>query len=170
MPMCDIQPCFPVVFFWLSHQPRNFATENNANVQPNKLSLFMKANSFLWQECHLAGRKYYDVDEVWSELKVGTHLQLEREADNKHDVSAVQVIYERPATELQPSKRFLLGYVPADSNELLAQMMDMGWQDVFFCRISQINTTAYSENQIRIAIRVRRNERSESCPLLSQVD
>lgn len=32
-------------------------------------------------ECHLAGRQYHDVDEVWDRLKVGTKLRLERDMD-----------------------------------------------------------------------------------------
>jgi hypothetical protein len=36
----------------------------------------MKAKKLFFKECHLAGRKYHDVDEVWNELKVGTASNL----------------------------------------------------------------------------------------------
>lgn len=31
----------------------------------------MKAKKLFFKECHLAGRQYHDVDEVWEELHVG---------------------------------------------------------------------------------------------------
>ena len=42
----------------------------------------MKAKKLFFKECHLAGRQYHDVDEVWEELHVGTLLELERDLDN----------------------------------------------------------------------------------------
>ena len=30
----------------------------------------MKAKKLFFKECHLAGRQYHDVDEVWDELKI----------------------------------------------------------------------------------------------------
>ena len=39
------------------------------------------AKRLLFMECHLAGRQYHDVDEVWDRLKVGTKLRLERDMD-----------------------------------------------------------------------------------------
>ena len=39
------------------------------------------AKRLFFMECHLAGRQYHDVDEVWDRLKVGTKLRLERDMD-----------------------------------------------------------------------------------------
>ena len=39
----------------------------------------MKAKKLFFKECHLAGRQYHDVDEVWDELHVGTQLELQRD-------------------------------------------------------------------------------------------
>lgn len=52
----------------------------------------MKAKKLFFKECHLAGRQYHDVDEVWEELHVGTLLELERDLDNRYDKNAVAVI------------------------------------------------------------------------------
>lgn len=41
----------------------------------------MKAKKLFFKECHLAGRQYHDVDEVWEELHVGTCLELQRDLD-----------------------------------------------------------------------------------------
>ena len=43
-------------------------------------------------------------------------------------------------------------------NEEIAQLLEMGWNDVFECRISKINPDAHYENQIRLTIRIKRNE------------
>lgn len=45
----------------------------------------MEARKMYFMNCHLAGRKYHDADEVWDELKVGTVLQLVRDKGNVHD-------------------------------------------------------------------------------------
>ena len=45
-----------------------------------------------------------------------------------------------------------------DENEEIAQLLEMGWNDVFECRISKINPDAHYENQIRLTIRIKRNE------------
>jgi hypothetical protein len=45
----------------------------------------MKAKNLFLFDCHLAGRKYHDVDLVWDELRVGMHLDLVKDTDNKFD-------------------------------------------------------------------------------------
>lgn len=119
----------------------------------------MKAKKLYFKECHLAGRQYHDVDEVWEELHVGTLLELERDLDNRYDEDAVAVtfckgIYE----ETGERETYLLGYIPANENEEIARLLEMGWTDIFECRISKINPEAHYENQIRLTIRIKRNE------------
>ena len=53
----------------------------------------METNKKYFMDCHLAGRMYHDADTVWNQLTVGTKLRLVREADNRHDPDAVQVVY-----------------------------------------------------------------------------
>lgn len=119
----------------------------------------MKAKTLFLMECHLAGRKYHDADEVWEELKVGTKLKLVRDADNRHDPDAVALVYERPSeAENGECEEFLLGYIPCDENEQIALLFDAGWSEIFECRINKINPEAHPENQIRITIRIKRKE------------
>ena len=119
----------------------------------------MKAKKLFFKECHLAGRQYHDVDEVWEELHVGTLLELERDLDNRYDKNAVAVIYNQGLDEdTGERKEYLLGYIPSDENEEIAQLLEMGWNDIFECRISKINPDAHYENQIRLTIRIKRNE------------
>lgn len=70
----------------------------------------------LLQSSPLAGFRYYEGKQLWSEIKVGDALQLVRESDNPHDPNAVRV-------EWQGHK---LGYVPRADNEALARFMDRG--------------------------------------------
>ena len=119
----------------------------------------MKAKKLFFKECHLAGRQYHDVDEVWEELHVGTLLELKRDFDNRYDKNAVAVIFKEVSdADTGESEDYLLGYIPADENELIAQLLEMDWDDIFECRISKINPDAHYENQIRVTIRIKRNE------------
>lgn len=119
----------------------------------------MKAKKLFFMECHLAGRQYHDADEVWDELKVGTQLKLVRDMDNKYDQDAVAVVYDKVYTDTGETDEFLIGYIPRDNNETIAQLLEMGWKNIFECRISKINPDAHYENQIRLTIRIVRNNK-----------
>lgn len=119
----------------------------------------MKAKKLFFKECHLAGRQYYDADEVWNELHVGTLLELERDLDNRYDKNAVAVIYNQGLDEdTGEYNEYLLGYIPSDENEEIAQLLEMRWNNVFECRISKLNPDHHYENQIRLTIKIKRNE------------
>lgn len=107
----------------------------------------------LFVDCHLAGRKYYDCDEVWDSLKIGTLLHLERENDNGFDPNAVAVVYTDEA-----SQNYHIGYIPRTDNELLASFIDMGYEDIFETRISGKNELAHPEQQLLLTIRIKRRE------------
>lgn len=119
----------------------------------------MKARKLFFKECHLAGRQYHDADEVWEELKVGTLLELVRDSDNRYDPNAVAVMYHSQAED-SDGEPYLLGYIPKNENETIAQLLEMGWTDVFECRISQLNPEAHYENQVRLTLRICRNKKT----------
>jgi hypothetical protein len=123
--------------------------------------MVMKAKKLFFKECHLAGRQYHDVDEVWDELHVGTQLELQRDLDNRHDKNAVAVVYRTVDVDTGIVEEYLLGYIPGEENETIAQLLEMGWEDIFECRISKINPDAHYENQIRLTIRIVRNEKKK---------
>lgn len=109
-----------------------------------------------FMNCHLAGRKYHDADEVWEELKVGTLLQLKRDMDNRHDADAVAVMYKRPSED----EPYCIGYIPREDNEAIAAILEMGWTDIFECRIRKVNPDAHSEYQIYLTIKIKRSKTS----------
>ena len=116
----------------------------------------MDAKKKYFMDCHLAGRKYHDADEVWNELKVRTPLGLRLDKENRFDGNAVEVIYTNDKRE-----EFRLGYIPREDNEQVAAFLEMGWTDIFECRISKINPDAHSENQVHLTIRIVRNNRNQ---------
>lgn len=114
----------------------------------------MKAHQKFYMDCHLAGRKYHDADLVWDCLCVGASLRLEREMDNPYDRNAVQVIFNKDGED------YLLGYIPRGENCDLAAFLEMGWQELFDCRISQLTPDVHPENQVQLTIRIRRAKES----------
>lgn len=122
----------------------------------------MKARKLFYLECRLAGRMFHDATEVWDKLGVGTKLDLYRDVDNRHDPYAVAVIFRQTNESTWESEDYLLGFVPRDCNKDLAQFLEMGWGEIFECRISKFDPTAPSHEQIRITIRILRNENVQS--------
>lgn len=123
----------------------------------------MESNKLFYKECHLAGAMYYDLDEVFSELKVGTRLELQRDLDNRYDNDAVAVMYRRECEEGE-GELVHLGYIPRNENSTLAAMLDMGWGKIFRCTIGRICPEAHYEGQIHLKINILKNEEDQSNP------
>ena len=117
----------------------------------------MEARKQFFMDCHLAGRKYHDADEVWEELKVGTLLQLQHDKDNRIDNNAVAVLYNKEG-EKEP---YCIGYIPREDNETIANLLEMGWTDIFECRISKKTEDTHPEGQIHLTIKIKRNPRQK---------
>ena len=113
----------------------------------------MEAKKKFFMDCHLAGRKYHDADEVWDKLKVGTVLQLQRDMDNRYDQDAVAVMYRNAEDE----EDYCIGYIPRGENGTIASILEMGWTNMFECRISKIDEEAHSEYQVHLTIKIKRN-------------
>ena len=111
----------------------------------------METRKKFFKDCYLAGRKYHEADEVWNQLEVGTELQLVRDLDNRYDVNAVPLTFKA-----ENGEDYLIGYIPQTENEVLALFLEMGWTDLFECRISKIDPNAFSERQIKLTIKVKR--------------
>ena len=114
----------------------------------------MEAKKKFFMNCHLAGRMYHEADEVWDKLKVGTVVELVREADNRYDPNAVMVCYNDQENEEQ----VCIGYIPRTQNNAIALLMDMGYAAIFECRICQIDERAHPEQQVQLTVKIKRNE------------
>ena len=114
----------------------------------------MEAKKKYFMDCHLAGRMYHEADEVWDQLKVGTKVELVREADNRYDPNAVMVCIN----DEEQDEQVCLGYIPRSQNNTVALMMDMGYADIFECRINQIDEKVHPEQQVHLTVKIKRNE------------
>ncbi|MGC8824314.1 MAG: HIRAN domain-containing protein [Bacteroidales bacterium] len=97
-----------------------------------------------FMHCNIAGFSYYDGVLVFHELDIGTELKLKIEPDNRFDPHAVEVYYGE----------FKLGYLPADKNEIIHLLLEMG-HDIFETRIQKIDPSAHPENQVHIIVYVK---------------
>ena len=113
----------------------------------------METKKKFFMSCCVAGRKYHDADEVWDKLKVGTLLQLQRDLDNRFDPDAVAVMFHDEET----NEDYCLGFIPREVNKHFAAILEMGWTDVFECRISRTRLDILPEAQIQMTIKIKRN-------------
>jgi hypothetical protein len=96
----------------------------------------------LVQSSPLAGFRYHAASEVWHELRLGDALELEREADNAFDASAVSVSWRGRK----------LGYVPRRENAALAWGLDRG--ERLHARISRLTQHANPARRIEFEVYV----------------
>lgn len=120
----------------------------------NKIELPKSRKKHL-MSCHIAGRQFHDADEVWNELKIGTKLHLVADRENRYDKSAIAICYQREGDEV-----YVLGYIPRTENTKIYTLIDMGWSDIFECRLSKIDQEACYEQQLHITISILRNSKS----------
>ena len=90
----------------------------------------------------IKGFKNYDGASALRKLKVGKRLDLVPEPDNPFDPYAVRI--ERKGTKL--------GFVPKEKNGLMGLMAYYGHDDVFECRILQVDRKANPWEQVRVGI------------------
>ena len=69
------------------------------------------------------------------------------------DPDAVAVVYY----DEEKNENYCIGYIPGSENKEIATILEMGWDNIFECRISSINEKAHPEQQIHLTIKVKRN-------------
>lgn len=120
----------------------------------------MESKRLFFFECNLASRLYNDIDMVWDELKIGTRLLLRRELNNRHDINAVAVVYRKEDPMTGEVQDYRIGYIPRKKNEMIAQLLEMGWDNIFECHICRVNPDAHWEEQVSLIVRIVRNEQN----------
>ena len=96
----------------------------------------MSSRSTYFLHCFIAGLQYYEVLEVWKQLKIGQELDLYPEPDNRYDEHAVIVSFD--------GKK--LGYLPRSQNRVVSKILQAG-HDVYEARIQSL----YMENPMNDA-------------------
>lgn len=94
---------------------------------------------------HIAGLAYHEAALVLSELKIGDELDMVLEPDNPYDSNAVALYF----------KDVMLGYIPRDRNQTIAQLTYFGHTDVFDARVVNIKLDAPSYEQVEVGIYIR---------------
>ena len=102
----------------------------------------MSSSSRYVADFNVAGMRYWDVAKVISKLKPGKRLRLVAEPHNPADPNAV-AIYRKDVK---------LGYIPRDQNDLAAQLLRFGHDDVLECRILKVDKKAETWNQVRVGL------------------
>lgn len=98
----------------------------------------------------VAGRQYYEADDVWRFMSVGSILIMKGEAQNEHDPFAVSLWFSLG------ENHYKLGYLPRSANEFIAVMIALGWEEAFECVVSRLDGAAPFEKQIGVTVRVKR--------------
>ena len=94
---------------------------------------------------HIAGFGYWDGCEAFEHLRIGTPLELVREADNPFDPYAVAIYYGD----------YKLGFIPRGSNHDISKYLDMGLDDIYDVRITRISPDVHPENQIEVIVKIK---------------
>ena len=93
---------------------------------------------------HIAGFGYWEGCEAFRQLKIGTKLELVREADNQFDPYAVAIYYED----------YKLGYIPRGSNHDISKYLDMGLEDIYEVRVTRITPDVHPEQQVEVIVNI----------------
>ena len=91
---------------------------------------------------HIAGFGYWEGCEAFEQLKIGTKLELAREADNLFDPYAVAIYYGE----------YKLGFIPRGSNHDISKYLDMGLEDIYEVRITRITPDVHPEQQVEVIV------------------
>ena len=94
---------------------------------------------------HISGFGYWEGCEAFEHLKIGTKLELIREADNPFDPYAVAIYYDE----------YKLGFIPRTSNHDISKYLDMGLDDIYEVRITRITPEVHPEEQVEVIVYIK---------------
>jgi hypothetical protein len=98
---------------------------------------------FYLLQSFVRGFQYYAGPTVISQMKEGDMLELVREPDNEFDPSAIAMHWNQQK----------IGFIPAEDNEILSKLLDIGIPELI-AEITFLQPTAAAWENVRIAISV----------------
>jgi hypothetical protein len=98
---------------------------------------------FYLLQSFIRGFQYYDGPSLINQMKEGDMLELLREPDNEYDPCAISLHWNKHK----------LGFVPAEDNEMLSKLLDIGLPE-FIAEITFMQKEAAAWENVRIAISV----------------
>ena len=120
-----------------------------------------------YRECPIAGWKYHHPEDFWEELYEGIELALVRDNNNPHDKNAVAVAFVNDYDGDPEDFDFdnIIGYVPKSENGVIAQLMDMGWDDIFTAKITTVKNEGPADQRLRMTIYMQSKEKENRDPI-----
>lgn len=91
---------------------------------------------------YIAGFTYHEGCLAINMLKIGTPLKLVREKNNSFDPNAVAIYF----------KEYKLGYIPATDNELVCNLLDLGYSNIFDLRVQRLSPDQHPEKQVGVVL------------------
>ncbi len=98
---------------------------------------------FYLLQSFIRGFQYYDGPSLINQMKEGDMLELVREPDNEYDPCAIALHWNNHK----------IGFVPAEDNEMLSKLLDIGIPELI-AEITFLQTDAAAWENVRIAISV----------------
>lgn len=125
-----------------------------------------------FKECAVAGWNFHHPEEFWDELYEGAELVLIRDCANEHDRNAVAVAlaHDFNGDEEDFDFDFIIGYVPRKENEVIANMMDLGWKDVFMAELTTVKDDGPYDQRLRMTIYIKSKEEMMEDWFIQKVD
>lgn len=124
-----------------------------------------------YTECQIAGWNFHNPEDFWDELYEDAELVLVREKNNKHDRNAVAVVLadEFDGDAENFDSNFIIGYVPRTENEFIAQMMDLGWSDVFTAKLTTVKEHGSYVDRLHMTIYIQSKETEDTVEYKEQM-
>ncbi len=107
----------------------------------------MKMDYLFLASFHVAGFSYYQGSFLFSELKIGSRIELVPETNNIHDEYAVELRFNGNK----------IGYVPRGENREISTILKAG-HDIFIGVVQQVSPAEHPEHQVRVGVFVTRNK------------
>ncbi len=126
------------------------------------LNLIKQYQKIYLLQCFVRGFRFYNSETMLNAMKEGDMLELVREPDNTYDNCAIALHYNRQK----------IGFVPAESNEVLSRLMDAKVVELQ-AEITHIEIKAQAWENVHIAIYVLKDEAhtiSANQPYLTQLE
>ncbi len=109
------------------------------------------------KECFLTDIIKYDALSVWEKLMIGKELKLEFNSTLYN--SGKKCIFANLIDDSKGTQK--IGVLTEEDVKMIDQIMSMGWEDVFSCRISQVDNEATNDQRIKVAIYIQRCPKSK---------
>ena len=106
-------------------------------------------NTF-FKSFHIAGFAYYQGALLFSEMKIGSRIELVDDENNKYDGYAVELRFN--------GKK--IGHIPKNANQEISKIIRSGY-DIFEAVIQQLSPEEHPEHQVRVAVFVVVNQQDD---------